>query len=81
MGSLLRPRSLYPSLRPPLSIFLPMACPELHLVLCCVPCYGHAKPLIIFAEHLVDAGHQVSGTKLRAKSSVTHICVHTVSFA
>lgn len=38
---------------------LHMASPPLHLVLCCLPCYGHAKPLVIFAEHLADAGHEV----------------------
>ncbi len=38
-----------------------MACPQLNLVLCSLPCYGHAKPLVILAEHLAEAGHQVRG--------------------
>ncbi|CAM9734544.1 unnamed protein product [Ectocarpus sp. 4 AP-2014] len=37
-----------------------MACPPLSLVLCCVPCYGHAKPLVLLAEHLAEAGHEVT---------------------
>lgn len=44
-------------------IYLPyhmaMACSQLHVVLCCIPCYGHAKPLIIYAERLAEAGHEV----------------------
>lgn len=36
-----------------------MASPPLSLVLCCVPCYGHAKPLVLLAEHLAEAGHEV----------------------
>lgn len=36
-----------------------MACPPLCLMLCCLPCYGHAKPLVFLAEHLADAGHEV----------------------
>ncbi|CAM9722259.1 unnamed protein product [Hapterophycus canaliculatus] len=37
-----------------------MPCRPLNLVLCCVPCYGHAKPLVILAEHLAEAGHEVT---------------------
>lgn len=33
---------------------------KLHLVLCCIPCYGHVKPLMVLAEDLVEAGHEVS---------------------
>lgn len=47
-----------------------MGCPQLNLVLCSLPCYGHAKPLVILAEHLAEAGHQVrGGTNTKAGSA------------
>ncbi|CAM9551680.1 unnamed protein product [Choristocarpus tenellus] len=33
---------------------------KLKIGLCSIPCYGHAKPLILFGEQLVEAGHEVS---------------------
>lgn len=49
------------------------ACHPLCVVLCCLPCYGHAKPLVILAELLVDAGHEVNNCETIGSYTVFHI--------
>lgn len=52
------------------------------MVLCCLPCYGHAKPLILFAEQLATAGHLVSGRAVTCVLVVLNrwssVCVESI---
>lgn len=34
--------------------------PDLHVLLCCIPCLGHIKPVTTLAMLLAEAGHKVS---------------------
>ncbi|CAM9592147.1 unnamed protein product [Discosporangium mesarthrocarpum] len=33
---------------------------KIHVGLCSIPCYGHVKPLFLFAEQLAEGGHEVT---------------------